>query len=130
MTSLAHAWAEAEGHPHSMPLKRAPRGVDVGRIPPKVMGDGLSAIGYWLVLFLAVLPSCRLSSRLTDPRLALLAHPVALFPFGPHPSRGVGVRPGIVDVVLAVGSAGKGAGYELVKTVVGATATDRIGIET
>src|SRR5215204_3494483 len=71
MTSLAHAWAEAEGHPHSMPLKRAPRGVDVGRIPPKVMGDGLSASGYWLMLFFAVLPSCRLAV-LPSCRLAVL----------------------------------------------------------
>src|SRR5829696_2623031 len=83
------------------------------------MGYQLSAIS-----LCSSLPSCRLSSR-----LALLAHPVALVPFGPHPSRGVGIGPGIVDVVLAVGSAGKGAGHELEETVVGAAAADRARIQ-
>src|SRR5215213_627824 len=101
------------------------------------MGYQLAAIGLCSSLpscRLAVLPSCRLAVSppdlpTPDSRLALLAHPGALFPFGPHPSRGVGIGPGIVDVVLAVGSAGKGAGHELEETVVGATAADRARIQ-
>src|SRR5688500_14239060 len=80
-----------------------------------------------------VAPTVRLAVSLPDSptsRLALLAHPTALLPFVPHPSRRIGVGPGIVDVVLAVGGAGVGAGHELAEPVVGATAADRARIET
>src|SRR5687768_3758735 len=58
-----------------------------------------------------------------------LADPVALLAFGPHPARGVGVGPGVVDVVLAVGGAGEGAWHELEQTVVGTAAPDRARVQ-
>src|SRR5215207_6694928 len=98
-------------------------------------GYGLSVISYRITTYdssrrLTVWPTSRLlpDSRLTDFRLALLAHPLAVAALGPHPGGRIGVCFGVEDVLVAKWRRFPGRADELEESV-GPRGIDGVRVE-